>query len=286
MAYNNAAYWTELHRELTGTLRSVGFPRFSERFNELKYASEAESLHAVFQMMADKVRHSGTVVRVLDVGAGTGYWTKLTTIALKHLSLQARVTALDISTEALAVLKQRNPEADTVQADLTTVDPDRFQGQFDMVMSFYCLHHLPRHDGFLNALRFAATSVRPGGALIIMDPVLSMPYSRFDSFDFSSWKSNGIPRHLYLLDDILSTLGLKRLDCRPAVSFLLNGNVEAGSRICYSMCNRLWSLLGHIYRSETLTVLASPLLHNADRLCKRIGWAYSSSLCTYRRETA
>jgi SAM-dependent methyltransferase len=284
MLYDNAAYWTKIHRDLTGTLRSVGFPNLSERFNELKYASEAETLHAVLQKLGPDLKLGGAEVRVLDAGAGVGYWTAVMTAALSHWSFRPAITALDLSAEGLAALKQRYPETNTVQADLTLIQPDRFKRMYDVVMSFYCLHHLPRLEGFTNALRFAANSVRRGGILLIMDPILSMPYSQLDSFDFYSWKGNGIPRHLYLLDDVLGSQGLTRVDFRPAVSFLLNGNIEARSRLCFTFCRRLWGMLGRIYRREKLTSLLSPILCYTDRVCKKKGWAYSSSLCTYRRE--
>jgi len=58
-----------------------------------------------------------------------------------------------------------------------------------------------------------------------------------NTLDFNSFRGNGIPRH-YLIDDILGKVGLQRRLIRPAVSFILNENVEA-SVLCLSFddCN-------------------------------------------------
>src|SRR5690242_15017327 len=44
MAYDNKRYWENLHQEHAGRLRAVGHPWLTEKYNELKYASEAETL--------------------------------------------------------------------------------------------------------------------------------------------------------------------------------------------------------------------------------------------------
>ena len=108
MAYDNTQYWTELHRRLTGQLVAVGYPNLSERFNELKYQSEAETLMSVLQEI---VTAPPSEWRILDVGAGTGYWTCLVDDYLRNQRLSPAITALDISAQALETVKTRLPAA-------------------------------------------------------------------------------------------------------------------------------------------------------------------------------
>jgi SAM-dependent methyltransferase len=171
-----------------------------------------------------------------------------------------------------------------VQNDLKTVDPEKFSHKFDLVISCYCLHHLVNLDDFLNALRFVAKGVNLGGFLIIMDPVLTLPYSRFDVIDFASFKGNGIPRHLYVIEDILGKEGFTREIIKPAVSFVLNGNIEAHNWLTYGLASIVWrTLCKLIYKSEALVRLSSGILVALDQALKRTNLAFGSKVCVYKK---
>jgi hypothetical protein len=131
------------------------------------------------------------------------------------------------------VLRERFPQIDPIQADLTTNAPGRFDHEYDLVFSCYCLHHQTRAGDFLNAIHFVGQSVNQNGFLLIMDPVLTRPFSKADTLDFESFHGNGIPRHLYFVDDILASLGFRRCFVLPAISFLLNENIEAPDKLSY-----------------------------------------------------
>ena len=122
-----------------------------------------------------------------------------------------------------------------------------------------------------------------GGTLMIMDPILTKPYSRFDTFDFASFSGNGIPRHLYLLDDVLQKEGCRRIMTVPAVSFLLNGNIEGNGHFDYVICQALWHLFQKIYRSDLATDALKEILNWLDKKLKQNGLAFSSSLCVYEK---
>jgi SAM-dependent methyltransferase len=282
MTYDNSAYWRALHQAHPGSLRAVGHPWLSLALNDLKYRSEAEALIAFLdshrQLLTDEVRP-----QVLDVGAGTGFWTELLESWFQSHGTAPRFTVVDISEQALASIKLRCPQFETIRADLTTVDPSRLSEIFGLVMSFYCLHHLPRIADFLNGLQFAARSVGPGGVLLIMDPILSQPYSAFHGTVFSSHEGNGMPRPLSLIDDVLDSEGLSRISFIPAVSFILNGSIEGRSRMGFALTARLWSLLQRVYRSEPVTRALAGAIGPTDRFLKRHALAFSSSLAVYRK---
>lgn len=282
MTYDNSAYWRAMHQAHPGSLKAVGHPWLSEALNELKYRSEADALTVFLdthrQLLKDEIQP-----QIADIGAGTGFWTEMLECWFQSHGGTPGFTVVDISEQALALIKARHPHFETIRADLTTVDPSHLQGRFGLVVSFYCLHHLPRIGDFLNGLSFAARSVAPNGVLLIMDPILSQPYSPFHELAFSSHEGNGMPRTLYLIDDVLKSEGLARIAFAPAVSFVLNGCIEARSRTGSVLTSGLWNLLQRAYRSERITRSLVGILSWTDAFLKRHSLAFSSSLVAYQK---
>ncbi len=285
MKYDNTEYWTGIHKKHKGHLQAVGHPTLCKRLNELKYQSEGNTMLDSVRGICREFRLMGKKkLSILDVGAGTGYWSKMVYDAFDKERFQVRATALDLSLDALDIVRRHSQHIDTVQEDLKTINPDLFARGFDLVISCYCLHHLVNLEDFLNALRFVAKSVSIDGFLIIMDPILTLPFSKFDVIDFPSYQGNGIPRHLYLIEDVLAKEGLCKRAIRPAVSFLLNGNIEGYDWFSYTAASTLWkALCMFIYKSDPLARLLSGVLLPLDKTLKDFYMAFSSSVCVYRK---
>jgi SAM-dependent methyltransferase len=283
MTYDNSTYWRTLHEAHPGAIQTVGYPWLSKAFNELKYESEADAMTAFLDAHSQSLNDK-TPSRVADIGAGTGFWTELLERWFEHNGRAPAFTVVDISERALSLIKERHPTFETVCADLTTVNPSALQEQFGLVVSCYCLHHLPRLMEFLNGLRFAARSVARNGFLLIMDPILSQPWSPFYRLTVSHHEGNGMPRQLSSIDDILELEGLVRIARAPAVSFILNGSIEARSRLGFATTQVVWKMLQRLYRSDRATRAASGVLKKVDRLLKRHSLGRSSSLVAYRKQ--
>lgn len=284
MTYNNRRYWPALHERLKGQLKAVGHPFLSEELNRLKYASEAASVEKALQVVIGTFREKDRRdFAFLDIGAGTGFWTDLISNILLSNGYQTDVTALDVSPDALDVIRERLPYVHGVQEDLATIAPDKFSGTYDLVSACYCLHHIVKTRDFINALQFAGSSVKQDGFLLLMDPILLRPYSTLDTLDVYSFRGNGIPRPLYLIDDILLDAGLRRVSLYPAVSFVLNGCIEARGPLAYFFMNKLWKVLCVFYRSERLVQSTSRILQSVDTALKDHNLAFSSSLCLYQK---
>lgn len=285
LKYENSVYWTNLYREYGGALKATGHPLLSEKLNELKYKSESRTFLESLKDIGENFLQSGkSKLSIQDVGAGFGYWTRLAQRHFGEQGFQVDMTALDISREALDILQKDIPSVKLVQRDLKKIDPELFIGRFDLVFCCYCLHHLINVEDFLNALHFVSNSVKPGGFLIIMDPVLTLPFSKFDAFDFFCFKGNGIPRHVYFLEDILYKKGFRRERIKPAVSFVLNGNIESFGLLTYVLANTVWKILcKSVYQSESLVRALSGPLFALDGALKTMKVAFSSSVCVYRR---
>jgi SAM-dependent methyltransferase len=241
MKDDNVSYWESLHDKYSGQLRSVGHPELSEEFNELKYRSETATFIEILKDVRPELKKHDSL-SIMDLGAGAGYWTDLVHAWFDGKGYQTKLTGLDISEHALRLIKERSPWVEVIHEDLRTIDTD---------------------------------------ILIIIDPVLSKPFSHITSLDYGSQAFNGIPRPLHLLDDILFDEGLQRWTIRPAVSFVLNGNIEGNGRIGYALCYTTWQIMRKIYRSGILTKMVSGVILKIDEVLKNRNLAFSSSVCVY-----
>lgn len=286
--YNNTTYWKDIHKKNLGPLQTVGHPMLCKNLNRLKYESESSSILSSLQDIGYKFTLMGKKkLSILDVGAGGGFWLKIVNEAFEKQGFRIELTALDLSREALETLQRHNSHINIIQEDLKTINPDIFSNSFDLVISCYCLHHLVNLEDFLNALRFAGRSVNRGGFLIVMDPVLNLPFSKFDIIDFPTYAGNGIPRHLYLLEDILGKEGFFRQVIQPAVSFLLNGNIEGYGWFSYSMASIIWKVLCmFVYKSDPFVKLSTSILLVLDKALKSSNLSFSSSVCVYRKSNS
>jgi len=282
MIYDNSSYWQNIHQQYADQLRAVGHPWLSEKFNQLKYQSEADTTLSILSEVKSYFFRQKTI-KILDIGAGTGYWTFLVGEWFKKEGFEVDMHALDISVDALKAMKERMPWINPVYQDLKTVAPDLFREQFDLVYPFYCLHHLTNLDDFLNGLRFTGRSVRKAGIMIYMDPVLTRPYSIFDTIDFPTYQGNGIPRHLYLIDNVMQNEGLRRVTIKPAISYLLNGNIEADSRQAYRFHAKIWHTLQKWYADQEKTRQIENWICRIDKRLKSQNKAFSSSVVVYQK---
>lgn len=102
-------------------------------------------------------------IRILDAGCGTGVGTEY----LVHLNPQAAVTAIDLSSGALAVATERcsRSGAERVQFHhLSLYDAAQLDGEFELINCVGVLHHLPDPVRGIQAL---AAKLAPGGLMHI-----------------------------------------------------------------------------------------------------------------------
>jgi len=122
---------------------------------------------------------SGT--ELLELGCGTG------TLSFPLASLGFQVTAVDISPVAIAEARRRSRRAEE-RVSFRLHDIRRplpaFAGRYTLVVDSLVLHYITDTADRLAALRFAASAVRPDGAVVIMTmcgaPRWIPPGSRFD----------------------------------------------------------------------------------------------------------
>ena len=114
-----------------------GFARYAGSYDKFeKYWDSFEKEHLAPYIESSKGK------KVLDAGAGTGRLT------VRLHAAGADVTALDISPDMLAVLKNKKRAIETVEGDIEHMP---FKDEtFDMVFSSLTLVHLKKPDLFLD----------------------------------------------------------------------------------------------------------------------------------------
>lgn len=97
--------------------------------------------------------------RVLELGCGTGGVTS------RLVRRGALVTAVDWSKPMLKIARQRAPQADFIQSELTEYQP---QGEFDIVLLAFVLHELEPQER-ARALAVATRAVSSTGRVAVVD---------------------------------------------------------------------------------------------------------------------
>lgn len=97
--------------------------------------------------------------RVLELGCGTGGVTS------RLVRRGALVTAVDWSKPMLKIARQRAPQADFIQSELTEYQP---QGEFDIVLLAFVLHELEPQER-ARALAVATGAVSSTGRVAVVD---------------------------------------------------------------------------------------------------------------------
>lgn len=115
---------------------------------------------------------SGQPLRVLDVGCGNGRFAWL----LDEWGIQADYIGIDGDTNLLALARAHAASLNGVRAQFYGADftaPDwpaahgRTQPDFDVVVCFAALHHVPSHKLRVQVVRSLAAQVIPTGVLIL-----------------------------------------------------------------------------------------------------------------------
>ncbi|RKY67043.1 MAG: ubiquinone biosynthesis protein UbiE [Candidatus Latescibacterota bacterium] len=106
--------------------------------------------------------------RVLEVGCGTGHWTKWF-----REGLGMRVVGLDLSEGMLAVARARLPEVPLVRGDATSL-PFK-EGSFDVVVAVTVLEFVPEPKEVLDEMW---RCVRPGGRMAVGALHEGSPFAR------------------------------------------------------------------------------------------------------------
>jgi len=130
------------------------FGKMSESYND--YAVVQKKMAYSLQLLAKK---TGSFHRILEIGCGTGFFTKL----LAELYPHAHITATDISQDMLNVAKNSLSAFKNISYELADGENLQLSGQFDLIISNAAFQWF---NDYHQAFRQFYNHLQPGGYLL------------------------------------------------------------------------------------------------------------------------
>jgi SAM-dependent methyltransferase len=131
-----------------------GYDAMCDRFAEWRDRIEGDPRVEWLERLVSRLPDDA---RVLELGCGAG------TPDTRLLAERFRVTGVDISCEQIRRARANVPNAELVEADLTTIDFE--PGSFEAVAAFYSFNHIPR-DLLATVFARIHSWLAPGGLFL------------------------------------------------------------------------------------------------------------------------
>jgi SAM-dependent methyltransferase len=260
--YDPDEYWERLHAR--DGLDAVGQSGMPANFNRWLYSGTAARLDQFVR------RHDLRPQTVLDVGSGTGYW-----VAWWADRGVQQVDGCDLVPVAVDRLRDRFPGTFEV-LDVGTAAPS---GTYDLVSILNVLLHITDEERFRTALRNLAAAVRPGGYLLMIEPIQSGAGYRVSYPEGASSLARPLPAYVDPLIDagleVVALEGATAIGADPIEAS--NGAALAGWRALWRLAKlppKLWA------RSGALT---GWLVWKLDPMLLRQGYAPSSKILLMKK---
>jgi SAM-dependent methyltransferase len=266
--FSTRDYWESRLRDHFG-LEGVGYLRLGRRFNRWMYRVRGEVFDRVVGELGT-MSERGTDVRVLDVGAGTGFYVD------RWLARNANVTGVDLTEVSVRNLRERFPTARFVQADIgAPLGPPLADeaGTFDAVSAFDVLFHIVADDLFGAALANIARLLRPGGRFLWSDNYIHQPTIRVE---------HQVSRSL---DEVTAALDRAGFDIERRVPMFVLMNYPADTRSRLARWG--WTaMVAPAMASDRLGgILGAALFPLERRLVRTVRESPSTELMVCRRRT-
>jgi 2-polyprenyl-3-methyl-5-hydroxy-6-metoxy-1,4-benzoquinol methylase len=267
-AYRPKEYWETLVGRRFD-LREVGYPELSLAFNECIYEAMADSTaRGLRRMGVTPERLRGA--RVLDVGAGVGFWVDFW--AARGVR---DITGVDLTRASAERLAARYPQHTFEQRDIAEPIPPELHGAFDFISVMSVLNHIPVPERWEAALENVGKMLRPGGIAVVMDPMLRYRWRGGEG-------GNGRVRTVRQHAEVLARQGVTVEEVLPTMALLVNP-VDTRSGAEYWMLMRWWSVVARIARSERAMRAARAPLYALDRAACRLGYKPTSKVIFARK---
>ena len=161
MTYRPKEVWDQRLKEQFD-LRGTGETCLSVAYNEACYRLRREVLdRALTEAGVDPAGQ-----RVLDVGCGTGFFTRY------YIERGAHVTGIDIAPTSIERLGAHYPQATFILGDVSETP---VPGTFAIVNAFDVLYHITDDTRWEAAVRHLARAVAPAGVLLLTDRFAKFP---------------------------------------------------------------------------------------------------------------
>jgi len=177
--YDAAAYWEDRFKRYGYSLKGAGHEGLSEEANTGMYEEAAE----VFTDLCRKESVDFEAVRVLDIGCGNGFYTKL----LHELGVK-RYLGLDITDTLFPSLRESYPQFEFVREDITS---DKLSGEFDLILMIDVVEHIVKESRLAQAMENVRDCLSSGGLFVVSG---IRRVSRRRLFYVRSWSAEDIKK--------------------------------------------------------------------------------------------
>jgi SAM-dependent methyltransferase len=270
MPYEPSDHWSRLHER--GDLSSVGQSALPADLNSWLY----RALERRVRWFVRRHRALDGVASVFDVGAGTGYWVRVW-----HALGAPRVDGCDLVPAAVERLEAEfGARGDRfVASDIGDRGAGLPAGPYGLVSVINVLLHITQDEAFGRALANVAALVAPGGALLLVEPILLDPAYERPTTEAQTSRA----RPLAAYRDPLIAAGLELAELRGAVA-MANNPIEAGSPAAYDRYLRWWRWVARRAKASPGSIRwLGPLMIALDRVALGTGAAPSSKIVLLRR---
>jgi 2-polyprenyl-3-methyl-5-hydroxy-6-metoxy-1,4-benzoquinol methylase len=163
--YNAEKYWRERFKRFGMTLRGSGNRQLTEEENEHFYRGATQSFLSILEQ-ENIALHT---CRILDVGCGTGYYTRF----CKQQGV-TRYTGLDVTDVLFPELQREFPDYTFIRHDLTR---EPITGEYDCVLMLDVMEHIVDGSALAGALKSILSALSDNGILILA-PVMDTAVTR------------------------------------------------------------------------------------------------------------
>jgi SAM-dependent methyltransferase len=274
MAYDPKAYWRNLHNR--SGLSGVGQSGLGDEINAWIYRSIRRNMRGFARRHDLQPTPSGN--RLLEVGVGSGYWVTL------WQELGWEVDGCDLVPSTVERLRAAQPDRRFWVADIGSEDgvlagADGATDGYDMVTALSIVLHVTRDDAFDRALTNLAAAVRPGGRLLMMEPVLTRR-KKEPPYDPEKHSRARVLRSY--TDPLVERLGLELEAIAPATALAANP-LEAGRSFKLAHYRRWWRIVQRTRRKPSSVRWVGPTMYGLDSVALRLGESPTAKLMLFRK---
>jgi SAM-dependent methyltransferase len=226
-------YWEE--RLAKGpALDTAGWIGLGLAFNRWMYRIRARVFNAAVRRLLREHRLSPQNLRVLDAGAGSGFYVDL----WKDFGVR-NISACDFTNAAVQSLSRRYPGMDVRRADVGAQTCAFDPHSFDAISCMDVLFHIVDDTAYERAIGNLSAMLRPGGLLIFSENFLHVGTVR---------SAHQTSRSLTDISAMVQRAGLRIIRRRP-VFVLMNTPVDSTNALLRAWWKMVYAIASHLPRA-------------------------------------
>jgi len=246
-AFDATSYWNERLARNPG-LCGVGFTSLGRSYNTWLYRVRKTIFRRAIKSIPLDCRNA----RVLDVGSGTGFYLdRWRELGVRHLR------GSDFSEVAVSHLRQKYPEIEFSQLDISDQLLESLQDSQDAISAFDMLFHIVDDIRYRKAIQNIHAALVEGGWFLLSDLFLHEGTKRSEHM---------VARSLDEVERTLTSTGFRIVSRRPVFA-LMNQPLDCRNRTYVF----LWKVLSRLIRtSDFVGYLAGACLSPLDLYLTRV----------------